>query len=86
MGRHPVAVEALRFSVRKQFEKQLSPLASRLCHAMRMEKKPPEPDPNSKFAEVKKKAAELRAKKQMVRQEQNRRAEEIPRPSDEGEE
>jgi hypothetical protein len=53
---------------------------------MSMEKQPPQPDPNSKFAEVKKKAAELRAKKQMIRQEQNRRAEQISRPSDENEE
>ena len=53
---------------------------------MGMEKKLPEPDPNSKFAEVKKKAAELRAKKQMIRQEENRRTEQIPRPSDENDE
>ena len=53
---------------------------------MQMEKKPPEPDPNSKFAEVKKKAAELQAKKQMVRQEQNRRAEQIARDADETDE
>jgi hypothetical protein len=61
-------------------------LDSALCHAMRMEKKPPAPDPNSKFAEVKRKAAELRAKKQSAREEQNRRAEQIPRELDEGEE
>ncbi len=66
--------------------KQFSLSASQLCHAIGMEKKPPEPDPNSKFAEVKKKAAELRAKKQMIRQEENRRAEQIPRPSDENDE
>lgn len=58
-----------------------------LCHAMRMEKKPPTPDPNSKFAEVKRKAAEMRAKKQSAREEQNRRAaEQVPRELDEGEE
>jgi len=54
---------------------------------MRMEKKPPTPDPNSKFAEVKRKAAEMRAKKQSAREEQNRRAaEQVPREMDEGEE
>ena len=66
--------------------RQLWPLASGLCHAMQMEKKPPAPDPNSKFAEVKRKAAELRAKKQSAREEQNRKAEQIPRELDEGEE
>ena len=53
---------------------------------MRMEKKPPAPDPNSRFAEVKRKAAELRAKKQNAREEQNRRTEQLPRELDEGEE
>ena len=66
--------------------RQLWPLASGLCHAMQMEKKPPAPDPNSKFAEVKRKAAELRAKKQSAREEQNRRAEQVPRELDEAEE
>jgi len=52
-----------------------------------MEKKPPTPDPNSKFAEVKRKAAEMRAKKQSAREEQNRRTvEQVPRELDEGEE
>jgi hypothetical protein len=51
-----------------------------------MEKTPPQPDPNSKFFEVKKKAAEIRAKKKMTRDEANQRAEQISRESDENDE
>lgn len=51
-----------------------------------MEKKPSQPDPNSKFFEVKKKAAEIRAKKKMTRDEAERRAEQSSREPDESEE
>jgi len=51
-----------------------------------MEKTPPQPDPNSKFFEVKKKAAELRAKQKTTRDEAIQRVEQISRESDEREE
>jgi hypothetical protein len=63
-----------------------SPLASGLWHPVGMEKKQPQPDPNSKFAEVKRKAAELRAKKKMVRDEEAQRAEQISRDLSEDDE
>jgi|GEM_PF-4713242 hypothetical protein len=44
-----------------------------------MEEKKPQPEPTGKFAEVKKKAAELRAKKQAARAEADRAAAQIAR-------
>ena len=70
----------------RPLRKQFSPLASGLWHPVGMEKKQPQPDPNSKFAEVKRKAAELRAKKKMVRDEEAQRAEQISRDLSEDDE